>query len=391
MGRAGGRALIVGGWVRDRLMGRGLERHRPRSLRPLRAGTTGGAGGIRHGQHRRGELHRLQGCRASTSRCPGANRRRGAATAASRSRAIRELSIAEAARRRDFTINAIAWDPLTGEYLDPLDGRGDLARARAPRGRSAYLRRRQPARAARAAVRRALRLRPRARRRATICRGIALDDLPAERIWGEIEKLLLQAPRPSVGLAARRWSSAWSSDCSPSSRPSSDASRNPSGTPKVTSGCTPCSSSTKRAKRIDDLDRPRQAVVMLGALCHDLGKPSTTAFLDGRIRSMDHEQAGVAPATAVLDRLNVHSIDGYDVRREVLGIVAHHLKPGMFRQAPTPVGGRGVPASRAEGRSRAAGESREIGLPGARRRVRLLGDGLVSRTCARARRPARAA
>ena len=45
----------------------------------------------------------------------------------------------------------------------------------------------------------------------------------------------------------------------------------------------------------------------------------------------------MAPATAVLDRLNVNSIDGYDVRHEVLGIVAHHLKPGMFRQAPTPV------------------------------------------------------
>jgi tRNA nucleotidyltransferase (CCA-adding enzyme) len=76
---------------------------------------------------------------------------------------------------------------------------------------------------------------------------------------------------------------------------------------------------------------------MLGAVCHDLGKPLTTAFVDGRIRSIDHEQAGVAPATAVLDRLNVHTIDGYDVRRHVLGIVAHHLKPGMFRQSPTPV------------------------------------------------------
>ena len=34
---------------------------------------------------------------------------------------------------------------------------------------------------------------------------------------------------------------------------------------------------------------------MLGAVCHDLGKPATTAFIDGRIRSLDHEQAGVAP------------------------------------------------------------------------------------------------
>jgi len=39
----------------------------------------------------------------------------------------------------------------------------------------------------------------------------------------------------------------------------------------------------------------------------------------------------------VLDRLNLHSIDGYDVRKQVLGIVAHHLKPGMFRQSKTPV------------------------------------------------------
>ena len=76
---------------------------------------------------------------------------------------------------------------------------------------------------------------------------------------------------------------------------------------------------------------------MLGAVCHDLGKPPTTAFIDGRIRSIDHEQAGVAPATAVLDRLNIHSIDGYDVRSQVLGIVAHHLKPGMFCKSPTPV------------------------------------------------------
>jgi tRNA nucleotidyltransferase (CCA-adding enzyme) len=89
--------------------------------------------------------------------------------------------------------------------------------------------------------------------------------------------------------------------------------------------------------RIDDLDRARQVVVMVGAVCHDLGKPLTTAFIDGRIRSIDHEQAGVAPAAAVLDRLNIHTIDGYDVRKQVLGIVAHHLKPGMFRQSPTPV------------------------------------------------------
>jgi tRNA nucleotidyltransferase (CCA-adding enzyme) len=77
---------------------------------------------------------------------------------------------------------------------------------------------------------------------------------------------------------------------------------------------------------------------MLGALAHDLGKPATTAFIDGRIRSIDHEEQGVAPATAFLDRLNVHTIDGYDVRHQVLGMTAQHLKPGMWFKVRDEVG-----------------------------------------------------
>ena len=61
------------------------------------------------------------------------------------------------------------------------------------------VRRRQPARAAGPSVRRPVRgpLEPET---SAICRAIPLDDLPAERIWGEVEKLLLQAARPSIGL-----------------------------------------------------------------------------------------------------------------------------------------------------------------------------------------------
>src|SRR5206468_9559824 len=77
---------------------------------------------------------------------------------------------------------------------------------------------------------------------------------------------------------------------------------------------------------------------MLGAVCHDLGKPATTKFLDGRIRSIDHEEQGVAPASAFLDRLNVHTIDGYDVRTQVLGMTAQHLKPGMWFKVRDEVG-----------------------------------------------------
>ena len=91
-------------------------------------------------------------------------------------------------------------------------------------------------------------------------------------------------------------------------------------------------------ERVDDLPRPAQIAVMLGAVCHDFGKPATTAFVDGRIRSIDHEDQGVAPAASFLDRLNVHSIDGYDVRRQALGMVAHHLKPGMWFKVRDEVG-----------------------------------------------------
>ena len=90
--------------------------------------------------------------------------------------------------------------------------------------------------------------------------------------------------------------------------------------------------------RIDDLPRWAKLAVMLGAVCHDFGKPATTAFFDGRIRSHNHEEAGVPPARALLDRLNVHSIDGVDVRVQVCGLTAHHLKPGSWYKVRDEVG-----------------------------------------------------
>ena len=82
------------------------------------------------------------------------------------------------------------------------------------------------------------------------------------------------------------------------------------------------------ARTRDDLDRPRALALMLGALCHDLGKPATTAHELGRIRSRGHEEAGLPPTAALLDRWDVHTLLGYDVRAQVFGLVAHHLKPG---------------------------------------------------------------
>jgi tRNA nucleotidyltransferase (CCA-adding enzyme) len=84
------------------------------------------------------------------------------------------------------------------------------------------------------------------------------------------------------------------------------------------------------AQLISDLDRPRALAVMLGVLCHDLGKPATTKLEDGRIRSRGHEDAGIPPTLALLDRWNVHTLEGYDVRAQVIALVGNHLKPGQL-------------------------------------------------------------
>src|SRR5438874_10795602 len=245
------------------------------------------------------------------------------------------LSYDEAARRRDFTINAIAWDPLTGEYIDPFRGREDISRGvlRVVDSRTFADDSLRVLRAIQFAARFEFTLDPPS---AELCRVVPLDDLPAERIWGEMEKLLLRARRPSTGFSL-----ALHLGVIERLFPELDAlvgcPQEPEWHPEGDVWVHTLLVIDQARARIDDLPYPQQVTVMLGAVCHDLGKPATTAFLEGRIRSLDHESEGVPPATALLDRLNIHSLQGYDVRREVLGIVAHHLKPGMFAKAQPPV------------------------------------------------------
>jgi tRNA nucleotidyltransferase (CCA-adding enzyme) len=112
-------------------------------------------------------------------------------------------SIEEAARRRDFTLNAILCDPLTGEILDPFGGRVDLE-ARVLRAVDALHFGEDSLRVLRAmqfAARFELSIEPET---VQTCRATGLDDLPRERVWGEWEKWLLKSKRPSVGLRAGR-------------------------------------------------------------------------------------------------------------------------------------------------------------------------------------------
>jgi len=330
----GGRALVVGGWVRDRLMGRPCK-DLDLEVYGLPADRVKEALGAFGAVNTVGESFTVYKVAGVDVALPRRESKTGRGHRAFEVEGDPHLSFEDAARRRDFTVNAIAWDPLTDEYIDPFHGREDLAALllRAVDARTFGEDSLRVLRAAQFAARFELRLDGATR---DLCRQIELDDLPAERIWGEIEKLLLLAARPSIGfelaldlLVIDR--------LFPEIKALVGCPQEPDWHPEGDVWVHTLMVIDQARTRIDDLDRARQIVIMLGAVCHDLGKPPTTAFSDGRIRSIDHEQAGVAPASAVLDRLNIHTIDGYDVRRQILGIVAHHLKPGMFRQSPTPV------------------------------------------------------
>lgn len=327
---AGGRALIVGGWVRDRLLGRpskdidlevyGLSAGELRALLE-RVGRVDAVG-------ESFTVFKVGGVDVSLPRRESKVGRghRGFEVVGDPS-----LPPEEAARRRDFTINAIAWDPLRDEHLDPFGGRDDLAgrRLRAVDPRTFGDDSLRVLRAVQFAARFDLVIDPDTER---LCRGIPLDDLPAERIWGEVEKLLLEAERPSRGLAlADRLcvvDALW-----PELAALKGCEQEPEWHPEGDVWVHTLLVVDCARERLDGLSRPERVTMMLGAVAHDLGKPATTAFIDGRIRSPGHEDAGLEPATRWLDALNVHTMEGYDVRRQVLGLVAHHLKPGAWHKA----------------------------------------------------------
>jgi tRNA nucleotidyltransferase (CCA-adding enzyme) len=240
------------------------------------------------------------------------------------------LPESEAARRRDFTINALLLDPATGELVDAWGGRRDLE-SRVLRAVDAGTFADDPLRALRG-VQLAARFELRVdEATARLCASMPLAELPAERVFGEIEKLLLKARRPSLGLALLlEWGML--PVVAPELEPLRTTPQDPEWHPEGDVWTHTLQVVDEAAGLLEGLegDRPRRLAVMLGALCHDLGKPPTTRFEDGRVRSRGHEEAGLPPTESLLDRWNVHTLLGYDLRAQVLALVAQHLKPGQL-------------------------------------------------------------
>jgi tRNA nucleotidyltransferase (CCA-adding enzyme) len=240
-----------------------------------------------------------------------------------------DMSVEDAARRRDFTMNAVSFDPLTGEFLDPFHGRRDIERkvlrvVDLERFGDDSLR---VLRAVQFAARFDFMLDEESW---NLCRDINLSDLPAERVWVEMDKLL-RSPKPSVGLqlameldvVERLWPELQALHGVPQ-----DPEWHPEG--DVWTHTLLVVDAARLFLDKNPLSPELDTTVMLAALCHDLGKPATTAFMDGRWRSLGHEQAGVEPSRSLLTRLNVNTVNGYDVRKQVLALVDQHLRPFEF-------------------------------------------------------------
>ncbi|MBI3427818.1 MAG: HDIG domain-containing protein [Acidobacteria bacterium] len=252
------------------------------------------------------------------------------------------MTFAEAARRRDFTINALLYDPLTDEIIDPHGGRADLqARLIRVVDPSTFVEDSlRVLRAMQFAARFEFTIEPAT---VALCRSIDLSDLPAERIWAEVEKWLLAARRPSVGwwaacelaITEKLWPEVHALiDCPQNPR------THPEGDVFTHNGMV----LDEARKLIDDLPRPKQLAVMLGALCHDFGKPVTTKVEGDTVKAAGHEAAGALLAERFLERLKVFTFDGYDVRKQAVALARLHDIPyrwnkvratvtdGMFRR-----------------------------------------------------------
>ncbi|MEZ4241658.1 MAG: hypothetical protein R3F59_37025 [Myxococcota bacterium] len=194
------------------------------------------------------------------------------------------MTIEEAAQRRDLTVNAMMWDLVSNELVDPYGGARDLeAGVLRAVDRGTFLE--DPLRALRV-VQFAARLGfPADDALIALCREAPLDELPAERIQGEWGKLLLKGRAIPLGLEVAR-----AAEIDVRAFPEAATLRNDAALDRLS-----------RGPRDALAPEGRQWAAMLGAWL-----------------------AGATPdaAAATLDRLGMHTVRGYPVRDRVLAALA---------------------------------------------------------------------
>ena len=225
----------------------------------------------------------------------------------------------DAALRRDFTINAISYDLVKEVLYDPYNGIDDLS--------NKHLRHISPAfsedplrvlRAMQFIARFNLSVSPDTLK---LCQSLTPNEIPKERIWEEWKKLLLKGHTISLGLQFLEdceWLS-YFPELSALTECEQDPEWHPEGNVwEHTKHCMDAFSKNRIGDDWEDL------IVGLATLCHDMGKPKTTARgKDGRIRSLQHDVEGVSIAKAFLARMTEQK----KVFDEVLPLVSEHMRP----------------------------------------------------------------
>jgi len=232
----------------------------------------------------------------------------------------------EAARRRDFTVNAMGYIIQEKRFLDPFGGREDMQK-KCLRHIDAKTFVEDPLRIYRGVQFCARFGYEMAEETKALCAVMieegALEELAKERVYEEFKKLLLKAEKPSNGFELMREIGALKQfpELEALIGVEQDKEWHPEGDVWVhTMLVIDAMASLRRG------DEKRDLMLMYAALCHDFGKPSTTEFIDGRIRSRGHEEAGVAPTRSFLARLTNEE----DFINQITPLVAHHLKPSQL-------------------------------------------------------------
>ena len=329
--RAGGRALLVGGCVRDELLGRepkdfdiecfGISA--PDLQAALGAKFELDLVGISFG------VIKLKHLEIDVA-MPRRETKLGLGHRAFGMEYDPTLTIEEASARRDFTVNAIYRDPLTDEILDPWNGRADLEK-RILRHVSPHFTE-DPLRVLRGmqfVARFGLTPAPET---IEVCRGMTPEGLAPERLFGEWAKLLTQGVWISKGLNFLRdvdWVKYYPElealiGCK------QDPEWHPEGDVWNHTLCCLDAFAKEREQGTGNRERDEDLVVGLAVLCHDFGKPRCTAYdpVKKRIRSLGHDEEGVEPTLSFLRRLTNEE----RLLKEVPPLVRLHMRPfAMWR------------------------------------------------------------
>lgn len=232
------------------------------------------------------------------------------------------LGTRKAAMRRDFTVNALMEDVLTGEILDPFGGREDLEKGilrhinDASFGEDPL----RVLRGAQFAARFGFTVAPET---VMLCKTMDLTPLPGERVWGELQKALLKAPKPSVFFETLREMDQlkiWFPEAEALAGVPQEPRFHPEG-----DVWTHTMLVLDQAARLRDRAKNPMGL-MLSALCHDFGKRDTTRIAPDRIRSLGHEKAGVPRAKTFLLRITREKALCWFVTNMVL----LHMRPNQL-------------------------------------------------------------